>query len=190
MHFHTIRFPFLLLLPLLIHTLAMAEEAPENVTKIVPELQLWGSDPVLVEAARAQNALGRSLDDIKRIDAEWIQASEPTPFMAELQNNPAAEELKRLEQSQPYFFEVFLMDDQGANVAMTNQTSDFWQGDEAKFTQSFADGQGAVHVGEVKFDSSAQAYLVQVSVPVMDAGKAIGALTIGIDLDRLEQESR
>lgn len=38
----------------------------------------------------------------------------------------------------------------------------------------------------VELDSSAQAYLVQVSVPVMDGDAAIGAITIGIDLDRLE----
>ncbi|MFD2113370.1 cache domain-containing protein [Thiorhodococcus fuscus] len=175
---------------LLIHTAVMAEEVPENVTKIAPLLLEWGSDPILIEAVQAQNALGRTLDEIKRIDAEWIQASEPTPFMIEMQNNPTAKELKRLEQSQPYFVELFLMDDQGANVAMTNQTSDFWQGDEAKFTKTFDGGKGALHVGDVKFDSSAQSYLVQVSVPVMDSGKAIGALTIGIDLDRLEQEFR
>jgi len=50
---------------------------------------------------------------------------------------------------------------------MTNKTSDYWQGDEAKFTESFKGGSGAVHIGDVEFDQSAQAYLVQISVPVM-----------------------
>lgn len=36
-------------------------------------------------------------------------------------------------------------------------------------------------------EKSAQAYLVQVSVPVLDGAVAIGALTIGIDLDELER---
>lgn len=79
------------------------------------------------------------------------------------------------------------MDNQGANVAMTNKTSDYWQGDESKFTQSYRGGKGATHIGDVEFDESAQAYLVQVSVPVIESGKAIGAVTIGVNIDELEQ---
>jgi hypothetical protein len=41
-------------------------------------------------------------------------------------------------------------------------------------------------VDEVEFDESTQAYLVQVSVPVMDGGRAIGAITFGIDVDKAE----
>lgn len=167
---------------------AIAEKLPESVQRIVPQIREWGTNPILVEAVREQNALGRSLEEIQRLDADWMATSTVTPFMQELLDNAPALELKRLEQTKPYFLEMFLMDDQGANVAMTNKTSDYWQGDEDKFTESFKQGQGAVHLGEVQFDSSAQAYLVQISVPVMDEGRAIGALTVGIDLDRLEQE--
>ena len=166
---------------------ATAEELPDAVKALLPTLQAWGTNPVLIQAVGEQNALGRSLDEIKRLDAQWKDASGMTPFMAAMQDNAAAQELRKLEQSQPYFFELFLMDDQGANVAMTNKTSDFWQGDEEKFTQSFNAGKGGLDLGDVEFDASAQSYLVQISVPVMDQGKAIGALTIGIDLDRLEQ---
>ncbi|MBK1717555.1 cache domain-containing protein [Thiocystis violacea] len=166
---------------------AIAEELPDAVKALVPTFQQWGTNPVLIQAVREQNALGRSLDEIKRLDADWMAASGITPLMAAMQDNPPARELRRLEQTQPYFIELFLMDGQGANVAMTNKTSDYWQGDEDKFTRSFNAGQGGVDMGEIKFDSSAQAYLVQISVPVMDEGQAIGALTIGIDLDRLGQ---
>jgi len=97
-----------------------------------------------------------------------------------------AKHLRGIQDSADYFAEIFVMDNQGANVAMTDKTSDYWQGDEAKFKNAFAGGGGAVFVDEVEFDESAQAYLVQVSVPVMDAGKAIGAITFGIDVDRIE----
>ena len=39
---------------------------------------------------------------------------------------------------------------------------------------------------EVKFDDSSQAYLVQVSVPVWDGDQAIGAITFGVDVDKVE----
>jgi len=168
---------------------AMAEDIPESVHAIVPRLQEWGRDPILTEAVRQQNARGQTLDEIKQVDAAWLAESGVTPFMEGLMTNEAARELKKLEGSGPYFVESFLMDNQGANVAMTNKTSDFWQGDEDKFTAAYLGGKGAVHIGPVKFDSSTQAYLVQVSVPVLDAGRAIGALTIGIDLDRLASAS-
>lgn len=163
-----------------------AEEVPKAALDLIPSIKAWGSDPVLVAAVNSQNAEGLSLDEIKKRDAKWRSESRISPFMQGLLDNDAAKKMLSFEQSQPYFFELFLMDNQGANVAMTNKTSDYWQGDEAKFTESFKGGAGAVHVGDVEFDDSAQAYLVQISVPVMDAGGAIGAITIGINLDELD----
>lgn len=81
---------------------------------------------------------------------------------------------------------MFVMDNLGANVCMSDKTSDHWQGDEPKFTESYKGGQGAVHIGDVIFDDSTQAYLVQVSVPVTDGGTVIGAITIGVDVDKVE----
>lgn len=169
-------------------SLAQAEEkVPQAVHDLVPSLKTWGTNAALVAAVKAQNAKGMSLDAIKATDAKWMKTTGVDGFMKSLMNNAAAKELKKLEKSKPYFLELFLMDNQGANVAMTDKTSDYWQGDEAKFTKSFNGGAGGVDVGKVKFDKSAQAYLVQVSVPVMDGGKAIGALTIGINLDELSK---
>ncbi|MFC3150176.1 cache domain-containing protein [Litoribrevibacter euphylliae] len=165
---------------------AFAEDVPQSVLDLIPSLKDWGMTPELVQAVKTQNAKGMSLDEIKSRDNEWRGDSRVSPFMKTLMENDAAKKMMSLESSQPYFFELFLMDNQGANVAMTNKTSDYWQGDEAKFTDSFKNGMGAVHVGDVEFDDSAQAYLVQISVPVMESGKAIGAMTIGINLDELE----
>lgn len=165
--------------------LSFAEEVPEKAKALIPIFQSWGENAVLVDAVKAHNAKGISLEEIQAQDKSWRAASGVNDFMKTLMTNSAAQEMTTLEQSKPYLLELFLMDNQGANVAMTNKTSDYWQGDEAKFTESFKGGAGAVHLGEVEFDESAQAYLVQISVPVMDAGKAIGAITIGINLDEL-----
>ena len=94
--------------------------------------------------------------------------------------------IRGIQDSADYYAEIFVMDNQGANVAMTDKTSDYWQGDEAKFQKSFNDGKGAVFVDDVEFDDSTQAYLVQVSVPVKDGGQVIGAITIGVDVDKVE----
>ncbi len=166
---------------------AYAEEIPASVKALVPKLQEWGRNPVLVTAVKEQNNLGMDLTTIRAKDEVWIATEGLNDDMKALMSSNAARTLLELERSAPYFLELFLMDNQGANVAMTNKTSDYWQGDEEKFTESFAHGKGAVYIGDVTFDKSAQAYLVQVSVPVMDAGHAIGALTVGINLDELDK---
>ncbi|MCB1852441.1 MAG: PDC sensor domain-containing protein [Gammaproteobacteria bacterium] len=173
---------------LLAPALVVAEEAPDSVRQLAAKLKTWGVNPTIVAAVKTQNEAGQSLDQIKQRDATWRATSGIDELMQSLLDNEAAKELGKLEKSEPYFFELFVMDNQGANVAMTNKTSDYWQGDEDKFTYSFHDGQGDVHIGEVEFDESAQAYLVQVSVPVMDGGHAIGAMTIGINIDLLEAQ--
>ena len=176
------------MLALVIGSLAHAEKAPDSVIRLASMLKSWGENPTLVSAVKKQNAKSQTLEQIKQADDKWRGTSGVDGFMKTLMENDAAKELALLEASKPYFFELFLMDDKGANVAMTNKTSDYWQGDEAKFTESFKDGSGGVHIGDVEFDESAQAYLVQVSVPVMDGGSAIGALTIGINIDTLEAQ--
>lgn len=165
---------------------APAAEVPAALNKQLPDLQKLGENPVLVAAVKAQNAKGINLDDIKKRDAEWMAKTGVDEGMKALMENEPAKELAKIESSQPFYFELFLMDNQGANVAMTNKTSDYWQGDEEKFKAAYKDGVGAVFVAEPEFDDSAKAYLIQVSVPVIDGGKAIGALTIGVNLDELE----
>lgn len=177
---------FLFFLILSLSGIALAEDVPPKVNELIPILASWGNNGVLVSAVQTANKLSAGLDEIKKQDKLWQQTAGVDDFMQALMQNDAAKELLRLEATQPYYTEVFVMDNQGANVAMTNKTSDYWQGDEAKFTESYKEGQGVVHIGKVKFDESAQAYLVQVSVPVMSGDNCIGAITVGINLDELE----
>lgn len=163
------------------------EDAPQSVVQLAgSELAALGSDPVIVAAVKAENAKGKTMEQIKATDEEWQKTAGITPFMKAMMESACGKHLQAMQKSKPFLAEVFIMDNLGANVAMTDKTSDYWQGDEPKFTDSFKDGQGAVHISKVKFDESTQAYLVQVSVPVKDGDKAIGAITIGIDLDKYE----
>jgi hypothetical protein len=159
-----------------------------KVKAVSEELKAWGQMPEIVEAVKKQNAKGMSLDSIKALDKKWMATAGVADFMKEYSENPTASYLKGLEKQKPYYTEIFVMDNQGAIVAETSKTSDFWQGDEAKFKVPFNNGSGGtVEISKEKFDDSAQAYLVQVSVPVVDpgTGKAIGAITIGINVDKL-----
>jgi hypothetical protein len=164
-----------------------AEKAPQKVYDMAnSELAALGTDSTIVNAVKTENATGKSLDQIKERDASWKGTAGIDSFMQSILDNDCSKSLVGQLDSIPALAEIFVMDNQGANVCMTDKTSDYWQGDEAKFQKSYNGGAGAVFVDEVEFDDSTQAYLVQVSVPVKDGGKTIGAITFGLDIDKIE----
>lgn len=168
-------------------SLSAQADSGDMLNGLVPIIKKWGENPALIAAVKEQNAKKMSLEAIQKRDKEWMSATGLDEQMKALMKNAAANELNQLEATKPYFFESILMDNQGANVAMTNKTSDYWQGDEDKFTNAYKGGAGGVDISKSKFDDSAKAYLVQISVPVVDGGTVIGALCVGINLDELEK---
>ncbi|MGN7611270.1 PDC sensor domain-containing protein [Magnetococcales bacterium HHB-1] len=166
---------------------AQASEVPEVIHKIAQEkLVPLGSDAILVKAVVAHNAKNLSLDMIKAMDAAWRAEPGLSQAMRGMIISPCGQRLKTIQVREGLFSEIFVMGNQGENVCMTDKTSDYWQGDEAKFVQSYQNGLGAVHTGKVAFDESTQAYQVQVSVPVKDNGTVIGAITFGVDIDEID----
>ena len=164
-----------------------AEQAPQKVVDMgKTKLAGFGTDPVIVTAVKGANGKGQTLDQIKAMDTKWRDTPGIADYMQALMDNDCAKHLRQFQNENGFIAEIFVMDNQGANVAMTDKTSDYWQGDEGKFKNSFAGGKGQVFVDEVEFDDSTQAYLVQVSVPVLDGGQAIGAITFGVDVDQVE----
>lgn len=165
------------------------EKAPQKIVDLAnSNLAKYGTDPVIVKAVNAENAKGKTLDQIKELDKKWMATPGIADYMQALMDNECGKYLRKIQASAPYYAEIFVMDNLGANVAMSDKTSDYWQGDEAKFIKSYNDGKGAVFIDDVKFDDSTQAYLVQVSVPVKDGNKVIGAITFGISVDKIDKK--
>ena len=164
----------------------MAENAPQKVYDLADQLAEIGKDPVIVKAVKAENARGKSLASIREMDEKWKATAGVADFMKVLMNNESGRYLKKLQNSAAFYAEIFVMDNQGALVGLTDKTSDYWQGDEAKFKNSYSGGKGSMFVDEVEFDDSTQVYISQVSVPVLDGGKAIGAITFGIDVEKID----
>ena len=157
-----------------------------EVKDVVPEVVKAASNPVVVQAVREQNDKGVPLAKIQEMDKEWMAAKEPTPFMKSMASNAAAKALAKIQKSKPYLVEFILTDNQGANVAITGMTSDYWQGDEPKFTNAYADGKGDTYIARPQKDKSTGEVISQVSVPVMSGGKAIGTLTVGVRAEKLK----
>jgi hypothetical protein len=164
-----------------------AEKAPQKVVDLANStLADLGTDPVIVKAVKKENAKRKSLAQIQDMDKKWKATPGIADYMQSMMDSECGRHLRSIQSGSTIYAEIFAMDNKGANVAMTDKTSDYWQGDEAKFKKSFNNGKGAVFVDDVEFDDSSQAYLVQVSVPVKDGDAVIGAITFGIDMDKVQ----
>lgn len=144
----------------------------------------WGRDPQLVRAVREQNAKKMTMEQIQKADADWM-AGRSDARIWELIGNACAQRLRTLMKGQPAVAEAFVMDNQGALVCASKQTSDYWQGDEAKWQKSFNGGKGQVFIDQPRYDMSTRIVQVQVSVPVKDGETTLGAITVGVDPAKL-----
>ncbi|MFP2896247.1 PDC sensor domain-containing protein [Corallococcus sp. 4LFB] len=156
----------------------------QKVDGVMPHLRRLAEDPEVVRAIRAQNARRTPLATIQQQDAEWMETPALTPLKQRVLDAPCTGALHRLrERLGPAMAEAFTMDDQGALVCASRRTSDYWQGDEAKWRLTYAGGRGGPVLREAPFfDESSQAYVIQVSLPVRDGAQVIGALTVGLSL--------
>jgi len=178
---------------LLLTTPAFADEfTPALEAYMQEEISGWANAPEIVAAIKAQNEThaGMSQDQIDEMDQDWrANVSNPSSDrIAPVLNNPVSDALReRVEASMGAMTEVFVMDEHGLNVAASDVTSDMWQGDEAKFQDTYGKGAGSIHISEVELDESTQRYQGQISVTIVDpeSGAPIGALTVGVDAESL-----
>lgn len=185
------RFTALILTALLAPGLAVAQEEidqaelQELLRTKVRTVQHMALNPVLIQAVRRQNAEKLDINSIKQRDDDWKASKNLTPFKRSLQENNAGKMLRRYVTRNPFLNEAFLTDNQGANVAAFPATSDYWQGDEEKWTESFNEGAGRIFVGPVERDESTNTVAVQVSAPLYHQGETIGVLVVGVTFDYL-----
>jgi hypothetical protein len=134
------------------------------------------ADPDIRKAVAAKNGQGETQAAIDTRDREWMQ-DPASPLRKALTSSPCAVRLRALIAPDPLVVEAILMDERGANVCVSRETSDYWQGDEDKWQKTFVEGKPAF-VDEPAFDQSSATYAVQLSVPVSEGTRRIGALTL------------
>jgi hypothetical protein len=94
---------------------------------------------------------------------------------------------KQLEAAKPKdaVTEIFVMDGWGWNVGQTGGTSDYYQGDEGKWQKTFAKGD-ANEVEVLPIVEEDGIRYSQISLPIKDGDKNIGAVTIGVDVSKVK----
>lgn len=152
----------------------------------------WISNATIIEAVKAQNAkhAGLSQADIDNMDKDWRAQTDAgsKPMIDAVLSNALSSFLRQQQEAAGGLVtEVFVMDNRGLNVGQSDVTSDYWQGDEAKWQKTFQGGADAIFVDEVEMDESTQTFQSQVSMSIVDpaTGEVIGAITVGVNVDAL-----
>ena len=144
-------------------------------------------NPSIVRAVDVQNNQSIALAEIQQRDEIWKNAEgDLNSLIREVTQNDVAKYFQRRVENNIAIDEVFLTDNQGANVAAYPPTSDYWQGDEEKWTASYNNGDGVVFIGPLEYDESTQKTQVQISAPVISNEQTVGVLVLGVSVDYLQ----
>lgn len=176
----------------------VAATVPDHVTPITAlvddTLRAAISTPAVVAALKARNAENAGVDQarVDALDLQWraeVKAG-GGPLVDATMAHAISADLRALQAEHAGLLtEIFIMDNLGLNLAQSDPTSDYWQGDEDKWQKTFPVGPRAVFVDAIDFDDSSQQMQAQVSFTIADpaTGEAVGAVTVGIDVDMLLQ---
>jgi hypothetical protein len=156
---------------------------------LIKEIKALANKPEVIEAVKASNARQLGKERIMELDEKWIKLKGRLPEADQIMNSKVSTLLTAAMNKQSYFKEAILTGNQGETVAMNMVTTDYWQGDEEKFTAIFDTNLPSrkpdSHISRARWDDSTKAMIAQVSVPVYDGDYMIGTLTVGVDLKRV-----
>jgi len=150
-------------------------------------LATWAADPVVVAAVKEQNAKG----PIAGMDnGKWKTVRRSDPMVQGLAGNAAGQFLrKKIESSSGTLDKVFLNGAQGEKVAFAEKTISYIHKGQEKFDVPMSTGK-PWQMTKPWFDESLQAYAIQVAVPIIDGGKAIGVLVASVPVTYLEHVAK
>ena len=147
--------------------------------------------PLQIDVAHATDL---SQDQIDALDKQWRAEREmdDQPLITSVLANPLSSYLTRIQaRSLGVLSEIFVMDQNGLNAGQSSITSDYWQGDEAKFQKTYGAGAGAVFLDEPELNEDTKSWRSQLNFTVHDAdGAPIGHATVEVNLTELARRHR
>lgn len=160
-----------------------AQLAPELKAKVdakARELQALASAPAVVTAVRAYNSAPPP-EASAMTNEKWKPLTQLDPAVRAYSKNPLAVHLKA--KMDPAASEWFVSGADGGKVAFLAKPTSWSHKGKEKHTAPMA---GRVFYGPVEVDESSGQQQLQVGVPVLDAGKPIGSLVVGLAVSKLK----
>lgn len=151
-----------------------------KIDALVKDVAAWAADPVIVDAVRAQNAaLPENLAALNQ--EKWRGLTVLDPIVRGFTKNPVGQFLKS--KKSDVVTEAFVSDAAGCKVGFIAKTSNWTHKGKPKHDMPMT---GQNWQGPVEVDESSGVQQLQVAVPVLDGGKPIGSLVVGLSINQLK----
>ena len=147
----------------------------------VKTITSWAADPVIVEAVKAHNA-SVPADQLAMNQEKWKELTVLDPFVRAFAKSAAGQYLKA--KKSEVITEAFLSDAQGLKVAFIAKTENWSHKGKAKHDVPMT---GKNWQGPVEMKGNTGVQQLQISVPVLDGGKPIGSLVVGLSFSKINQ---
>ncbi|MCW5982312.1 MAG: cache domain-containing protein [Bryobacteraceae bacterium] len=123
---------------------------------------------------------------IRKIEEGWNTPA-AVPLVTQILSTPAAVHMRRFIELDPRFLRITVTDEQGATIAATHKTLDYFQADEDFWQNIYANGRGGINVTDILYDEVSKASYIGIGVPVTELGtnRFIGTLDALVDVSSL-----
>ena len=158
---------------------SMSPEVKAKVEAKIKQVQGWSTDPIFVAAVKAHNG-NPSAEEKAMTNEKWAHATVLDPFVRSFTRNPLGAYLKSKKDDQ--ISECFVSGSDGTKVAFLSKTTSWSHADKDKHKVPMA---GKTYIGPVALDESTGLQEIQIGLPVLDGGKPIGSIVIGLAVSKL-----
>lgn len=145
-------------------------------------IEKLSKNPLIIAEVQKANSKNMAVNEgvIGSLESLWSSNAKDSEYIRSFMENSAAQELKKFTIRNHQFKEIFVTDNKGFNVAMTNKTSDFYQADEKWWVDAKNKGP---HYNKAEYDASAEVWSYPICVPIKDAkGNVIGIMKSVLDI--------
>lgn len=155
----------------------LSAEIKAKVEAKLATLKAWGSEGAIVKAVKDAGANPSAKD---MTQDKWKGLTVVDPTVRSFTSNPAATWIKG--HKDPSVVETFVSSAAGTKVAFLAKPSNWSHKGKPKHDVPMA---GKTWIGDAELDESTGQKQVQIAFPVLDGGKPIGSIVVGLAISKL-----
>ncbi len=173
-------------------TRTSAEITSRFAGELVKDVGLIANSPSVMQAVtsadRPYEHLGEEAvrSKVDAIENKW-NTSETDVLSRSILTSDLAHELRRDREINANLLKITVSDISGATVAATDRPLHYFQTDRDYWRLLYSQGQGAIHVSDLRYDEQDRLYYLDIAYPILQegTGRFIGAVTALVDLSPL-----
>jgi hypothetical protein len=156
---------------------------PEILSRVEAKLQVlnsWSTDPTIVQLVKSYNTTPPT-EASGMTNEKWKTLSVLDPIVRSFSKNKLADHLRT--KKDETMSEIFVNGASGTKAAFLAKTSSWTHASKDKHELPMT---SKTWIGQIEVDESTGQQQVQVGIPVLDGGKAIGSIVIGLSVMKLK----